>query len=559
MSTLEAVRARVGNISARLISRWRRSLQLRVVALTLVLTATVVAVIGYILITQISTQLLRTKTSAAVEQTTGGSQYIQNELDTVGADAQSSANETVRAAVQYLQGQGTSAGQFWMMAASRDADGQLRRPIRSEPTLYIETIPVGLTEKVRDGNVAQQLATISLRGTTQQVLIVGSPVPGDRGFEVYYVYPLANEVAVMDFVVNTVVSAALAFLILIPGIGLLVSRLVVLPIRQASRTAQRLAEGDLQQRMDVRGEDDLARLGTSFNEMAASLSSQIIRLEALSQVQQRFSSDVSHELRTPLTTVRMAADLLYDYREEFPEAAARSAELMSAELDRFEALLKDLLEISRYDAGGLELDAAATDVAELIRDCVEGYRSLAAEHGCELIVHIDGELGQAQISPRRIERVLRNLLANALEHGANAPVEIHAATDGHVLAIGVRDYGVGIDAVAAARLFDRFWRADPSRVRKLGGTGLGMAISVEDVRLHLGWLHVWGAPGRGAFFRMTVPVRVGDVVTHSALPLVPEGEYGGSVGGVPELMPAPPRLELESPSSRSSEQQVIDP
>lgn len=554
MSTLEAVRARVGNISARLISRWRRSLQLRVVALTLVLTATVVAVIGYILITQISTQLLRTKTSAAVEQTTSGSQYLQNELDTVGPDAQSSANETVRAAVQYLQGQGTSAGQFWMIAASRDADGQLRRPIRSEPTLYIETIPVGLTENVLGGNVAQQLATISLRGTIQQVLIVGSPVPGDRGFEVYYVYPLANEVAVMDFVVNTVTSAALAFLILIPGIGLLVSRLVVLPIRQASRTAQRLAEGDLQQRMDVRGEDDLARLGTSFNEMAASLSSQIIRLEALSQVQQRFSSDVSHELRTPLTTVRMAADLLYDYREEFPEAAARSAELMSAELDRFEALLKDLLEISRYDAGGMELDASATDVAELIQDCVEGYRSLAATHGCELIVHIDGELGQAQISPRRIERVLRNLIANALEHGANAPVEIHAATDGHVLAIGVRDYGVGIDAVAAARLFDRFWRADPSRVRKLGGTGLGMAISVEDVRLHLGWLHVWGAPGRGAFFRMTVPVRAGDVVTHSALPLVPEGESGGSVGGVPELMPAPPMIELESPSSRSSEQ-----
>ena len=542
-----------------MIGRWRRSLQLRVVALTLALTAAVVAIIGYILMTQISGQLLEAKQRAAIQQTTSGVHYFENQIGIVGASGQSSISDTIEAAVLVLQQQGTSAGQFHLLAVVRTADGRAARSVSVDADLKASAIPEDLQADVRDGNVTAKYATMELGHVKQQVLIVASPVPGDRQeYELYYIYPLQNEIDIMTFVQRTVAAAALAFLVLIPGVGLLVSRLVVIPVRQASKTAQRLADGDLQQRMDVRGEDDLARLGTSFNEMAGSLSSQIIRLEALSQVQQRFSSDVSHELRTPLTTVRMAAEILYDYRDEFPEAASRSAELMHAELDRFEALLKDLLEISRYDAGGLALDAEATDVQSLVNTVVDAHQRLAAEQGCELTVQVSGSIVDAQINPSRIERVLRNLIANALEHGANAPVEIHLAGDDQVVAIGVRDYGVGIDAIAAARLFDRFWRADPSRVRKLGGTGLGMAISLEDVRLHLGWLHVWGAPGRGTYFRMTVPVRAGDPVTHSTLPLVPEDETGGAVGGVPELIAAPPPVATEVDSSRSGEHKVVE-
>lgn len=527
-------------VSARLVTRWRRSLQLRVVALTLVLTAAVVAIIGYILMTQIRDQLLGAKQRAAIQQTSDGVDYFENEISIVGAGGQSSITDTVEAAVLSRQQQGTSAGQFQLLAVARTADGRAARSISVDPNLSASALPLGLQAEVAAGSTALQYATMELGHVEQQVMIVGAAVPTDQAaYELYYIYPLQNEIDIMSFVQRTVGAAAIAFLVLIPGVGLLVSRLVVLPVRQARQTAQRLADGDLQQRMDVRGEDDLARLGTSFNEMAASLSSQIIRLEALSQVQQRFSSDVSHELRTPLTTVRMAAEILYDYRDEFPEAASRSAELMHAELDRFEALLKDLLEISRYDAGGLALDAEATDVAALVNDVVSAYRTLAAEQGCELQVRIDSGVADAEISPRRIERVLRNLIANALEHGAHAPVEIHVSGDEQVLTIGVRDHGVGIDEVASGRLFDRFWRADPSRVRKLGGTGLGMAISLEDVRLHAGWLHVWGAPGRGTHFRVTLPVRAGEPVTHSTLPLVPDGEIGGAIGGVPELIAAP--------------------
>ena len=167
---------------------------------------------------------------------------------------------------------------------------------------------------------------------------------------------------------------------------MLVTRLVVDPVRRAAGTAQRLAEGQLEERMTVRGEDDLARLATSFNAMADSLQRQITQLEGLSQLQQRFTSDVSHELRTPLTTVQMAAEVLHESRGDFPPHVARSAELLHAELDRFEGLLTDLLEISRYDAGAAVLDWEPTDVGALVDRVVGDMSALAAMHDCELRV-----------------------------------------------------------------------------------------------------------------------------------------------------------------------------
>ena len=168
------------------------------------------------------------------------------------------------------------------------------------------------------------------------------------------------------------IISGIALTLFVVGIGVLVTRLVVDPVRRAAGTAQRLAEGQLEQRMTVRGEDDLARLATSFNAMADSLQRQITQLEGLSQLQQRFTSDVSHELRTPLTTVQMAAEVLHEARGDFPPHVARSAELLRAELDRFEGLLTDLLEISRYDAGAAVLDSEPTDLGALVARVVAG-------------------------------------------------------------------------------------------------------------------------------------------------------------------------------------------
>ena len=307
------------------------------------------------------------------------------------------------------------------------------------------------------------------------------------------------------------------------GIGVLVTRLVVDPVRRAAGTAQRLAEGQLEQRMVVRGEDDLARLATSFNAMADSLQRQITQLEGLSQLQQRFTSDVSHELRTPLTTVQMAAEVLHEARGDFPPHVARSAELLRAELDRFEGLLTDLLEISRYDAGAAELDAEATDLGALVARVVAGMYALAERHGCELVVNRPDEDVIAEVDARRVERILRNLVGNAIEHGAGRPVEI--TLGGQPAPRPPSRCATSAWACRSAEaqhVFDRFWRADPSRVRTVGGSGLGLSISLEDARLHGGWLQVWGQPGSGAQFRLTLPLTAGggsDQLTAAAAPV----------------------------------------
>ena len=207
-----------------------------------------------------------------------------------------------------------------------------------------------------------------------------------------------------------------------------VTRQVVLPVRRAAVVAERLASGRLNERMRTRGADELAMLGKSFNEMADSLQNQIRQLEGLSRVQQRFVSDVSHELRTPLTTIRMAADLIHDSRTGFDPAVARSAELLQAELDRFEELLGDLLEISRFDAGAAALDAEATDLRDAVAHAVESSKSIADRRGSTVSVKAEGDC-VAEIDSRRVERILRNLVVNAVEHGEGRPVEIEVARE----------------------------------------------------------------------------------------------------------------------------------
>src|SRR4029453_6407453 len=200
-------------------------------------------------------------------------------------------------------------------------------------------------------------------GEPEATLLVGAAVPSDTAgsqqIELYYAFPLQQEEESLSLIRSTVVVSGLALTLFVVGIGVLVTRLVVDPVRRAAGTAQRLAEGQLEERMTVRGEDDLARLATSFNAMADSLQRQITQLEGLSQLQPRFTPDVPPELRTPLTTAQMAADVLHEARGDFPPHVARSAELLRAELDRFEGLLIDLLEISRDDAGAAERDSGA--------------------------------------------------------------------------------------------------------------------------------------------------------------------------------------------------------
>ena len=376
----------------------------------------------------------------------------------------------------------------------------------------------------RTGTGKQIYQPISLPGSysgpglvlAQEVVIhtVGS-------FELVVTADLREEQNTLRFVQRALLVSAVVLLVLVGAIAWIVTHLVVTPVRTGAETARRLADGDLDQRMTVNGQDEIAALAESFNDMAEALQNQITRMEQLTVIQRRFVSDVSHELRTPLTTINIASDMLYEKREELPESTRRSVELLKSQVERFEELLNDLLEISRFDAGVAQIVTSPTDIVDLVAGVVEGLSVVAAQSDTELRLSAPGAPLTAEIDRVRITRIVRNLIVNAIEHGEGKPIDISLAANATAIAISVRDHGVGMSEEQVEQVFDRFWRADPSRRRTLGGSGLGLAIALEDAHLHDGWLQAWGREGRGACFRLTLPRQQGENIVSSPLPLPP--------------------------------------
>jgi two-component system sensor histidine kinase MtrB len=341
-------------------------------------------------------------------------------------------------------------------------------------------------------------------------------------YQLYYLFPLTQEQQTLALVQRAIIVVGVALAFLLAAIASLVTRWVVVPVRQAARGAQRLSTGNLGERMPVRGTDDLAALATAFNEMAAGLQEKMRELQDLSHVQRQFVSDVSHELRTPLTTIRIAADVLFASRQQLDTSSSRSAELLQSQLERFESLLVDLLEISRYDANAATLDAEPVDICDLVRNAADVAQQLAERRGAMIEFRLPAGPCVAEADRRRVERILRNLLVNAVEHGENRNTVVTVAADRDTVAVAVRDYGVGLAPGEENLVFDRFWRADPARARTTGGTGLGLSIALEDARLHGGWLEAWGERGRGSVFRLTLPRITGTELAGSPLPLGPD-------------------------------------
>ncbi|MGC0364902.1 two-component system sensor histidine kinase MtrB [Rhodococcus sp. 27YEA15] len=502
---------------------WRRSLQLRVVVSTLTLSLIVIGILGVVLTSQITDRLVEAKITAAREEMDRARSVV--ETQSAGADDSTALAAQLASFASMLTSRNQTSGQASGSAGTFDPVLIVPGDGPREPTTFGETdqIPQNLREFVQRGLISYQFSTVdNPDGYSGPALIIGSPTASSiSSLELYLVFPLGSEDRSLSLVRSTLLIGGAVLLVLLAAISLLVARQVVLPIRSASRIAVRFADGRLKERMPVRGEDDMARLAMSFNEMAESLSKQITQLEEFGNLQKRFTSDVSHELRTPLTTVRMAADLIYDGSENLDPMLRRSSELLVAELDRFEGLLADLLEISRHDAGVAELASEQLDVRMCARAAVTTVRHLARESGTELIVDMPDEPVTADVDPRRVERVLRNLLANAIDHGDGQPILLRLRADDNALAFIVRDNGVGLRPGEEKLVFNRFWRSDPSRVRRSGGTGLGLAISVEDANLHDGKLEAWGEPGVGACFRLTLPRARGKKVVSSPLPLKP--------------------------------------
>ncbi len=390
--------------------------------------------------------------------------------------------------------------------------------------LDVSSFPTELRKRVRASDLVEyQYATVKYNNRPDaNVLIAGRriAIPESGNYEMYLVYSLTNQNTTLSLIQSSLFLTGLALLFLIGLITWLVVRQVVRPVREAARIAQQFTQGDFSQRMRVESSDEIATLGTAFNEMALSLESQITRLENLSRVQQRFVSDVSHELRTPLTTLRMASEVIYGAKADFDPVIARSSELLVAQLDRFEKLLEDLLEVSRFDAEVAVLEPVEFDLVRLIERCIEDVRASAQDH--PISVEIDHETEQVMVKAdiRRVERIMRNLLSNALDHAEDKPIKVSVIASESEVGVGVRDYGSGMDPASLSRVFDRFWRADPSRARVRGGTGLGLSIALEDARLHNGELDAWGAPGQGAHFVLTLPRIAGEQI--SGRPIRPQ-------------------------------------
>jgi two-component system, OmpR family, sensor histidine kinase MtrB len=525
-----ALRRRLAVVHGVLRARWLRSLQLRVVTTTLIISAVVVMLVGFFLMQQITSDQLQAKQLQA-------GNVVENGL--IAAESEPGVNSHPNgAATQDLMGSIISDlqpvpdtespyGVAIMLAAGYSGPPVYR--LGETAGVVTSQIPARLVSKV-DQLQRKDESTPSFTFTSMSYpsptstpvagLVYGVPVGGY--YQLYYFFPLTQVQQTLAQIQRTFLLAGIGLVFLFAAIAALVTRWVVTPVRRAARGARRLSTGNLDERMPVRGVDELAALATSFNEMAASLQEKMSALQDLSQVQRQFVSDVSHELRTPLTTVKMAAEVLFANRGQLDGPAARSAEVLQSQLERFESLLTDLLEMSKYDANVEVLDPEPVDICNLARHAADGAQQLAERRGAKIEFRLPAEPCVAEVDRRRVERILRNLLVNAVEHGEGKDAVVTVAGDSVAVAVAVRDYGIGLAPGEERLVFDRFWRADPARARTTGGTGLGLAIALEDARIHGGWLEAWGEVGRGSVFRLTLPRTAGVELAGSPLPLGPD-------------------------------------
>ncbi|MEX1078705.1 MAG: MtrAB system histidine kinase MtrB [Homoserinimonas sp.] len=505
---------------------WRTSLQFRTLAIAVVLSGLAVTVIGGYMSVVIGDNLFSARRETAESEHVKATILAQDLFTTALTVENPSEVELEQLALDVqdrILATTTSPGTTGATLIRTPGQTTARSMPRTQTYQFPEVVTQPLRNAVANGSDRVYLQPVTLPSGAPG-LVAGSviDVPTAGQHELYLVYDLSEANSTLTFVQQTLAVGLVLLVLLIGAVTHYVVRLVVTPVRVAAETSERLAAGQLEQRIPVHGEDVLATLARSFNGMADSLQQKITRLAELSRVQQRFVSDVSHELRTPLTTIRLAGDVLYDQREDFAPTTARTAELLHAQVQRFEVLLADLLEISRYDAGAVELELEATSVVGLVEDSVDGMRLLAEERGSDLRLVAPGGYFDAEVDPRRIRRILRNLLGNAIEHGEGKPIVVMVDSNQTAIAITVRDYGTGMSAAQVDRVFDRFWRADPSRQRTIGGTGLGLAIAMEDAVLHDGNLEVWSEPGNGTCFRIMLPREHGVQILASPLNLPPD-------------------------------------
>lgn len=501
---------------------WNKSLSLRIIATTFIVSTILVTIIGLILINRVSSGILTSKESSSITEASSAineAQKVVTATDTgAGAPNISTVVDTAVTALAVRAGQ---SGLFDVLFLASSDISKQGLPERGTNLVAENSVSEDLRSRVeKTEKLLWAYTEINyLDGRKIPGLVVAAPIKINNvgNYSLFLLFPLDKEEETIGIIRSAVLATGI---FLIFGLLILVwylTRSVLSPVRKTAEAAERLRMGLLNERVPVSGEDDLAKLAGSFNSMAASIQQQIGQLEQMSRMQKRFVSDVSHELRTPLTTVRMAADVLYESRDQYTGETARAAELLSTQIERFEILLSQLLEISRFDAGVADLSLNMVNIKDVIEKTADSLSNLLAIQ--ETPVVITGSAPEIELDQRRIERVLRNLISNASEYGEGKPIEVEIGSDEDTIAVVVKDKGPGLKPGESSLVFNRFWRADPARARTTGGTGLGLAIALEDARLHSGWIDVWGSPGKGTMFRLTLPRIAHKAISSSSLPL----------------------------------------
>ncbi len=353
-----------------------------------------------------------------------------------------------------------------------------------------------LGEPLRATVAAGQLGYQRSDGPSR-LLVVGGRIPGSTA-ELYVITGEDDVAAGLDRLRNALAAGWVLVTVLAAAVGHTLARRTLEPVGRASRAARAITEGLLATRLPVRGRDEFSAWAASFNEMAEALQAKIVALRRAQDLQRRFTADVAHELRTPVTALVAAASLLREHLDQLPGDARRAGELLVDDVVRLRRLVEDLMEISRLDAGQEAVVVADVDAPALLR-------AIVATRGWQGRVEVDDEPVRLRTDPCRLERVLGNLIANAVQHG-EGELRVRVARAGDRVVFDVDDQGRGIPAAHLPRLFDRFHKVDPARSG--GGSGLRLAIAQENAQLLGGRLTVHSAVGSGTRFRLDLPDRL---------------------------------------------------
>ena len=373
--------------------------------------------------------------------------------------------------------------------------GGLRVPSDTEVN---PPIPAELADVVHQGQLGYQRVHVA----GQPYLILGGQVPQSTA-QLYLFFSEQDIQHALDQLRNTLVGGWLSVLLVAALIGNALARRTLGPVAKASEAARLIADGRLDTRLPAGDGDEFGAWAAAFNEMADALEAKIAALSAAQARELRFTANVAHELRTPLTALVAEASLLSGQVSHLPDPARRPVELMIADVSRLRTLVDELMEISRLDAGSEPVLQRLVDVQAVVA-------ALISARGWQDQVAVDGGPLTLTTDPRRVERILANLVGNAVEHSGR-DVVVRTGTDGAHGWIDVADAGPGIAPEHLPHVFERFYKADSARAGL--GSGLGLAIASENARLLGGNISVSSEVERGSVFRLTLPLGPGGDVS----------------------------------------------